>query len=134
MTCATPRSEHTSRRHYGCPFSRTPRADDGRLVPAGLLACGSSASLPPSRRVGPGSGTWGDARRLQLRGQPRLGEKPLHPRSLFTCRIPTGAAAETVTRVQRSKLRRRLSTDRLQGRAALRLRVSASHLSQLIVS
>ena len=69
-TGTTPRS-NTSRRHYGCPLNRTPRADDGRLVPAGLLAHGSCASPPPSRRL-PGSGMRGDARRLQLRGQPRL--------------------------------------------------------------
>ncbi len=53
-TGTTPRS-NMSRRHYGCPLSRTPRADDGRLVPAGLLARGSCTSLPPSRRL-PGSG------------------------------------------------------------------------------
>src|SRR5262245_17466750 len=88
MTSATPRSVHTSRRHYGCPFSRTPRADDGRLVPAGLLAYGSSASLPPSRRDSPGSGTWGDARRLQLRGQPRLREKSSLPAFPFHLQQP----------------------------------------------
>ena len=70
MTGTTSRM-NTSRRHYGGPFSCTPRADDGRLVPAGLLAHGSCASPPPSRRM-TSSGTWGDARRLQLRGQPRL--------------------------------------------------------------
>jgi hypothetical protein len=68
-TGTIPRST-TSRRHYGCPLNCTPRAGDGRLVPAGLLAHGSCAPLPPSRRK-PDSGIWGDARRLQLRGQPR---------------------------------------------------------------
>src|ERR1700733_6544534 len=44
-------TRHTYRRHYGCPLPRTPRASDGRLVPAGLLARGSNASPPPSRRM-----------------------------------------------------------------------------------
>ena len=69
-TTGTTSRWNTSRRHYGCPFNRAPRADDGRLVPAGLLAHGSCASPPPSRQL-PGSGMRGDARRLQLRGQPR---------------------------------------------------------------
>src|SRR5262245_31015327 len=130
MTCATPRSVHTSRRHYGCPFSRTPRADDGRLVPAGLLACSSSASLPPSRRDRPGSGTWGDARRLQLRGQPRLREEPSLPAFPFHLQHPTGVAAETVTHVQRSKPHLCLSTSGLQLARLCLLRVTAAHLSQ----
>ncbi len=33
-------------RHDGCPLLRAPRTEDGRLVPAGLLARGSSASGP----------------------------------------------------------------------------------------
>ena len=54
---ARPHARHMSRRHYGCPLNRTPRADDGRPVPAGLLAHGSCTSPPPSRRL-PGSGMW----------------------------------------------------------------------------
>ncbi len=36
-------------RHNGCPLFRTPRARDGRHVPAGLLAHSSNACLLPSR-------------------------------------------------------------------------------------
>ena len=48
--CPTPSQLSTSyrSRHDGGPYPRTPRASDGRPVPAGLLACGSDAvsSLP----------------------------------------------------------------------------------------
>src|SRR5436190_5981195 len=43
ITGTTPNSTQ-SRRHYGGPLTSAPRAGDGRLVPAGLLAHGSSAS------------------------------------------------------------------------------------------
>ena len=86
-TGTTPRS-NMRRRHYGCPLSRTPRADDGRPVPAGLLARGSCTSPPPSRRL-PGSGmrrrrspltVAGAATALRLRpgAQPRTAF-PFHP-------------------------------------------------------
>lgn len=39
----------------GGPLHCAPRAVNGRRVPAGLLACGSSARLPPSHRVPEGS-------------------------------------------------------------------------------
>src|SRR5262245_26440998 len=98
-----PLTTHKSRRHYGGPLARTPRAGDGRRVPAGLLARGSGASPPPSRR-GTGSGFWGDACRLQLRGQPRLGGPygqgtDLAPRSLFTAATGQGRN-ETVTQAR----------------------------------
>src|SRR5262245_26946706 len=51
ITGATSNSRHKSHRHYGGPLARTPRAGDGRHVSAGLLACGSDASPPPSRRI-----------------------------------------------------------------------------------
>ena len=84
MTCATPRSEHTSRRHYGCPFSRTPRADDGRLVPAGLLACGSNASLPPSRPDVPGQWHLGRCSPLTVAGAAAAWRETLSTRVPFS--------------------------------------------------
>ena len=70
LTC--PRRLHISRR-YGCPLRRTPRASDGRLVLAGLLARGSIVlpSLPGPSRSGPVA-DMDKTRRLQLRGQPRI--------------------------------------------------------------
>ena len=63
-------------RHYGCsPLPSTPRAVNGRRVPAGLLARGSSARLQPSHRGAVACTTVAlmkRACRLQLRGQPRL--------------------------------------------------------------
>ena len=50
MSDVAPRRLHISR-HYGCPFCRTPRTEDGRHALAGLLACGSNASLRPSQRA-----------------------------------------------------------------------------------
>lgn len=70
LTC--PHRLHISRR-YGCPLRRAPRASDGRPVLAGLLARGSDAlpSLPGPSRSGPVADV-DKARRLQLRGQPRI--------------------------------------------------------------
>ena len=90
-------------RHYGCPFDRTPRTEDGRHVPAGLLACGSNAFLQPSQR----SRTWGrqwhsrrNARHSQLRGQPRfLARKPYRvPYSPQTRKRANGPAQVEWTR------------------------------------
>ncbi len=67
------------------PLRRAPRTPDGRPVPAGLLARGSDASSSlPGPRIWPVA-LVNEARRLQLRGQPRLGgsRSPL-PCSLFT--------------------------------------------------
>jgi len=122
-TGTTPRS-NMSRRHYGCPLSRTPRADDGRPVPAGLLARDSCTSPPPSRRL-LGSGmrrrrspltVAGAAAALRLR---RLG--------LASHRVPFSPAAAkegvsgTVTRLERSSAGAELSTRR-------RARVRSSRL------
>ncbi len=58
-------------RHYGCPLLCTPRARDGRPLLAGLLAHGSiAAGAFPAFRPVAGCRR---ARRLQLRGQPRIG-------------------------------------------------------------
>ena len=83
---------NTSRRHYGCPLACAPRTGDGRLVPAGLLARGSCASPPPSRRS-PGSGIGKRRSPLTVAGAAAaLGIGPtgpiLAPRSLFTWRGP----------------------------------------------
>jgi hypothetical protein len=121
MTCATPRS-NTSRRHYGGPFTRAPRADDGRLVSAGLLARGSSASLPPSRRW-PGSGFWGDARRSQLRGQPRHRELPLSPRSLFTSLGPIQSRSRNRHAAPAKQAKPTVVNDLVAGDVGLLLRV-----------
>ena len=100
MTCATPRSEHTSRRHYGCPFSRTPRADDGRLVPAGLLACGSNASLPPSRPDGPGQWHLGRRSPLTVAGAAAAWRETLSTRVPFS---PAATRLELRQRPSRSR-------------------------------
>ena len=101
MPDVAPHRLHISR-HYGFPLYRTPRTEDGRRVPAGLLACGSNALLRPSQRTR----TWGrqwhlrrNARRSQLRGQPRLlARKPY--RVPFFTRSILASAAGTVTRTR----------------------------------
>src|SRR5271169_5610485 len=50
MPDVAPNRLHISR-HYGSTLYRTPRTEDGRHVPAGLLAHGSSALLRPSQRA-----------------------------------------------------------------------------------
>ena len=50
---ARPSTRTQSRRHYGGPLADAPRAGDGRLVPAGLLARGSmriAPAFPPIAR------------------------------------------------------------------------------------
>lgn len=72
MPDAAPHRLHISRR-YGSTLHRAPRTEDGRLVPAGLLARGSSAfsGLPTVPRKASAVACAEQARRLQLRGQPR---------------------------------------------------------------
>src|SRR5262245_52830159 len=69
---ARPSTRTQSRRHYGDPLAGAPRVGDGRLVPAGLLACGSMRITPAFPPIGSAVALGSDARRLQLRGQPRL--------------------------------------------------------------
>jgi len=69
---ARPSTRTQSRRHYGDPFAGAPRVGDGRLVPAGLLARGSKRITPAFPPIGSAVALGSDARRLQLRGQPRF--------------------------------------------------------------
>src|SRR6476620_4021384 len=111
-TGTTPRS-NMSRRHYGCPLSRTPRADYGRPVPAGLLARGSCTSPPPSRRL---ARQWHEEATLAAYscGGSHGFEAP--PTGFASHRVPFSPAATpkgdsgTVTREDRSSARSELST------------------------
>ena len=91
-TGTTPHSNTRAVATTVCPLNRTPRADDGRLVPAGLLAHGSmriASAFPPVARQ------WHLGRRSPLTvagAAAALRPKSLAPRSLFTRRSPTGAA------------------------------------------
>ena len=69
MSDVAPRRLHISR-HYGCPFCRTPRTEDGRHVLAGLLARGSNASsdLPNGPEHGTVSGVCGVSLPLTVAG------------------------------------------------------------------
>ena len=69
---ARPSTRTQSRRHYGDPFAGAPRVGDGRLVPAGLLARSFRRIAPAFPPIGSAVALGCDARRLQLRGQPRL--------------------------------------------------------------
>src|SRR5262245_1548734 len=101
ITGATPNSWTQSRRHYGGPLVDAPRANDGRHVPAGLLARGSGAShhLPAVLRQ------WLLGRRspLTVAGAAAALRRNLAPRSLFTRRGRLDPG-ETVTREDRSKI------------------------------
>lgn len=79
-------------RHNGGPLLRAPRTEDGRPVSAGLLAHGSKRLAPafPQAPVAPAVAFVEQARRLQLRGQPRwygLSRCPVFP---FHPRPPEG--------------------------------------------
>src|SRR5262245_55569232 len=133
---------HKSRRHYGGPLARTPRAGDGRHVPAGLLARGSRHAWVPrhvARRLRlpavAGSGFWGGARRLQLRGQPRLLRPTLscgEPRTAFPFHRhgPSSQRGrdETVTLRQARGTGARLSTGRRAVRANFSRMMTAAPL------
>lgn len=95
MPDVAPNRLHISR-HYGLPFLRASRTEDGRLVPAGLLAHGSDASLDlPSGESRPPVVFATEACRLQLRAQPRdrrlvhLTVFPLHLRVLAHAATPS---------------------------------------------
>lgn len=109
-----------SRRHDGSPLLRALRTSDGRHVPAGLLAHGSSApaSLPGLRATGPVAFVAG-ARRLQLREQPRTwGITPPH-RVPFSPAPAGMASAETVT----------ISMEHIVHRRSMRCRPIASSVA-----
>ena len=111
-TTGTTSRSNTSRRHYGCPLNRAPRADDGRLVPAGLLAHGSCASPPPSRRL-PGSGIGATLAAYSCGGSRGFEDADLAPRSLFTRRSPNRSHGRTVTR--RIEAKRKLGCQHRHG-------------------
>ncbi len=74
-TCMTDVALHrlTYSRRYGFPLYRAPRTEDGQLVSAGLLTCGSGvfSDLPDDLNGEIISGYSERTRRLQLRGQSR---------------------------------------------------------------
>src|SRR5262249_57949954 len=89
-TPARPSTRTQSRRHCGDPLAGAPRAGDGRLVPARLLACGSkrvAPAFPPIGRQWHSGATLaayscGGSRRFEARDPP--------PRALFTPPVPPG--------------------------------------------
>jgi len=109
-------------RRYGSPFSRTPRTEDGRPVPAGLLARGSSASFRPSRGRLRRRRQWHFGARLaaySCGGSRGMRANGPVPRSLFTRRCPDRAPTRTVTHLQRSRAVRHESIARMQERACV---------------
>lgn len=95
-SCLTPLPTGcTSAATTGGPFLRAPRTRDGQHVPAGLLARGSGASRPPSRRR-PGNwpeavsvALWGKLAAYSCGGSPGIGRNAPSPCSLFSIRRVT---------------------------------------------
>jgi len=85
----------------------TPRSKVGDAVTAGLLARESGPFARPSRSLKLTSGAWwASARRVQLRGQPRLARcrllrRPSAPCSLF---IPLGEPSDWNATVQQTRV------------------------------
>src|SRR5262245_18269494 len=100
---------HKSRRHYGGPLARAPRAGDGRHVPAGLLACGSGASPPPSRRM-PAVASGATLAAYSCGGSRGFEVSTTSHRVPFSLSQPNAGRDETVTRNRSNRAYARLST------------------------